>query len=1157
MTRSIHAKRSSAFYLVRFQVATLGDLSDLLSDRFLAVVPSPAPLPPTPDDLAEDGVDIRFESVITARAAQLDHHPSKIFEWVRNTIEYQPYSGSLKGAVQTLREQEGNAVDIASLLIALFRASGFPARYVIGEVEVTKAQALNWLKVNDLVLAGELLASNDVPVTLILEEGQPVALRIFHVWVEAYLNFAFYRGLMPSESQGPKRWSPLDASFKSHQFRAGRDLLTEAAINVEEIQGILDAAIPPGETPDRVEQVQLDAAEGVVSQVMRQVSALNLMPAADGVIPTGRGEWTINPQRSGILPAAIPLKVVTRSQRVARLPDELHHSLRIQLSYWPYSLAQPEEQGGLNLMEIDLLVPTALVAGRQLTLSYRPARDEDQATLESFGYLGVPPYLVHLHPQLLLDGVRVGDAKIDEITMGLPEFLWYQLISPGQRQGEIVENVITAGSFYAFGLNLGAMPVNMVQERLKTLRARVQALPTSPTEGEILQDEILGASLMITALAYWAETDWVHRLAADPATMRWQRLPSMAIASRELLVTRFAGVPLALQGLRSGIDIDRDLMLPFSPRGDREAMRQWLFLASLRSSAFEHVILEQFGDVPTLLPESELVALVERLGLPVTTVLAAPVTVSAVKALLLSGEQGIPIYLLDQTNFATIRPRLAHRSETLTAMENAITAGHVVLIAERELEILDWQGSGYLEIDLETGAARSPITSGGNGGHSTVKVQISVTQLLDSGWTKPLVRDVVLNTLAMIAPMGEAFVSRIANVGLEALGAGGAALSSLMMNLAAAQQAVLDQAHALAQLSALTDRVLQALTASRPRPFIVGAPVTLTLTVVEGVRNHRVVVEQAQQVIAESTERTVRFTAQVAGFVRVELFDGLNLVGEAYAFPVVRIHIVRADVTQDSIEIELGPPDQAGTLTIELIGDNSLHRIISDSLRVGSTTPLHETFDIPKLPEGKYTKVKATWVTGEASESAELDYRIKVLGVYRHSQYNTPGEDMCKGPDVKAYITTEDASGKSQCFAKGQFTETTLRSQFISQVDVNNTGRSINFGDVRRDSFCPGTPGAPEDALRITFRQTTIRPACRGGTVGDKTVAVRPRHPDLNCGDQVFIHSVGLKTVTDSCPTCPRNLAPGVVDQLDNYTTDSRCSGISDLGNFMTIKVFP
>jgi len=63
-----------------FQVATLGDLSDLLGDRFLAVVPSPAPPPPTPDDLAEDGVDIRFESIITARAAQLDHHPSKIFE---------------------------------------------------------------------------------------------------------------------------------------------------------------------------------------------------------------------------------------------------------------------------------------------------------------------------------------------------------------------------------------------------------------------------------------------------------------------------------------------------------------------------------------------------------------------------------------------------------------------------------------------------------------------------------------------------------------------------------------------------------------------------------------------------------------------------------------------------------------------------------------------------------------------------------------------------------------------------------------------------------------------------------------------------------------------------------------------------------------------
>ncbi|MEM2126572.1 MAG: hypothetical protein QXQ53_09285 [Candidatus Methanosuratincola sp.] len=39
-----------------------------------------------------------------------------------------------------------------------------------------------------------------------------------------------------------------------------------------------------------------------------------------------------------------------------------------------------------------------------------------------------------------------------------------------------------------------------------------------------------------------------------------------------------------------------------------------------------------------------------------------------------------------------------------------------------------------------------------------------------------------------------------------------------------------------------------------------------------------------------------------------------------------------------------------------------------------------------------------------------------------------------------------------------------------------------------------------------------------------------------------------VKTVTDLCPGCGEA-------QLDNYTDDGRCSGITDLGNFVTIRL--
>jgi len=270
---------------------------------------------------------------------------------------------------------------------------------------------------------------------------------------------------------------------------------------------------------------------------------------------------------------------------------------------------------------------------------------------------------------------------------------------------------------------------------------------------------------------------------------------------------------------------------------------------------------------------------------------------------------------------------------------------------------------------------------------------------------------------------------------------------------------------------------------------------------------------------------------------------------------VVDVTIEEADVTMDLVKVKLEPAGLSGELKLELIEPDN--HVIRSEIRTSGTH--EETFDIPNLARGEYMKVKATWLVMEASATDELDHHIKVLGKYRHSQYNTPEEAQCAGPPERAYITEEDANGISQCFndPPRNFTVTTLQQEFISQVNLNGSGISTNFGDVQRDFFCPTTAAAPSDASGRTFRQRAIEPACSGLTLGDNTVARRPGHPDLDCGDQVFIQDVGLKTVTDLCPVCPDMLTADEVDQLDNFTTDARCSGINDLArNAVTIKIF-
>lgn len=55
-----------------------------------------------------------------------------LFEYVQLNIGYDYYFDTDKGAVKTLSEKEGNGVDHAHLLIAMFRVAGLKARYVHG-----------------------------------------------------------------------------------------------------------------------------------------------------------------------------------------------------------------------------------------------------------------------------------------------------------------------------------------------------------------------------------------------------------------------------------------------------------------------------------------------------------------------------------------------------------------------------------------------------------------------------------------------------------------------------------------------------------------------------------------------------------------------------------------------------------------------------------------------------------------------------------------------------------------------------------------------------------------------------------------------------------------------------------------------------------------
>ena len=110
-------------------------LSSLLVSEAYAQTPPAPNLASTPDANTTD-------QFIIDKAQELNNDANTIFSFVRDEIGYESYRGSLRGARGTLWSNAGNALDQASLLIALLRASGVPARYAQGTLSDSLSQEL-------------------------------------------------------------------------------------------------------------------------------------------------------------------------------------------------------------------------------------------------------------------------------------------------------------------------------------------------------------------------------------------------------------------------------------------------------------------------------------------------------------------------------------------------------------------------------------------------------------------------------------------------------------------------------------------------------------------------------------------------------------------------------------------------------------------------------------------------------------------------------------------------------------------------------------------------------------------------------------------------------------------------------------------------------
>ncbi len=151
---------------------------------------------------------------IETLARSLENDPDRIYQFVRNTILFEPQFGLHKGADGVLLDGSGGAFDQSQLMIELLRASDIDARYVLGTVTLG-SEAATILRVSSARQACLLLAAAGTPATVngstncTSLSGSVTAVQMRHVWVEALIG---------------GNWYAFDPSLKTNTPIVGVDL---------------------------------------------------------------------------------------------------------------------------------------------------------------------------------------------------------------------------------------------------------------------------------------------------------------------------------------------------------------------------------------------------------------------------------------------------------------------------------------------------------------------------------------------------------------------------------------------------------------------------------------------------------------------------------------------------------------------------------------------------------------------------------------------------------------------------------------------------------------------------------------------------------------------------------------------------------------------
>lgn len=441
---------------------------------------------------------------IKRKAAQLNNDPLKIYTWVRNNIRYIPTYGFKKSATACLGSRKGNAFDISNLLVELLKASGNPARFVLGTIEFDEwffRKTLGDFQVLDPAL--RLARHGGISVQSL--DGTTVQME--HVWVETQLD------------SKQSDWIPMDAAIKPAKLKytsiATKTKLAAGTL----LNNLLQAAQP---TEDR------------------QIGSKNS---------------SVDPDID------VPWEVVAVGTRFQAPPPGLQHQVGFQIvAYQSNEKIAPLKQ-----------IPMMELSDKTIQVTYEPATQKDQDTIQHFGSLEqTPPYLIQLKPVL-----KIGDTVHlmgHPVAGGTPQEFRVWFFDSFDNQ-DYADHLLTAGQIAVLGLDC-----QQTSQMFSTI-SKPDQIDTKALE-EIIR-------------FYFYKTDQSSDRISGKNEVVAIDVNKEALASTELCFIRpLGGRAIATYQSRITLDVQLSLQAAQSVTGESIKTKKYAAMISQKASLNEHLAIE-------------------------------------------------------------------------------------------------------------------------------------------------------------------------------------------------------------------------------------------------------------------------------------------------------------------------------------------------------------------------------------------------------------------------------------------------------------------------------------------------------------------------------------------------------------------------------------